>query len=280
MKLTVYNEAGPFLEKVRPVLEQNESANTLLLGTLLAWANSAEPKRTAYMGLVEDGPEIVLIAFMTPPFKLILQGRPDESLELVAENLAANGWEVSGLMGKSDLTTAFAALWQARKGVNVRQDIRQGLYGLTEVLPPQNVAGKFRQAQEGDVELLARWVEAFHEEALGTVFRGDAARDIRLRVEYGQLFVWEDAAGQVVTMAGRARPTWHGATVNAVYTPPEQRGKGYASACVAALSQRILDSGCRFATLFTDLANPTANSIYQKIGYKHITDYDELIFEA
>ena len=91
--------------------------------------------------------------------------------------------------------------------------------------------------------------------------------------------MWEDENGQVVTMAGRSRPTRHGATVNSVYTPPELRGKGYASNCVAALSQLILDSGKRFASLFTDLSNPTSNYIYQKMGYRHLLDYDDIVFE-
>jgi predicted GNAT family acetyltransferase len=63
-----------------------------------------------------------------------------------------------------------------------------------------------------------------------------------------------------------------------VYTPPEWRGKGYASACVAALSQLCLDSGYQFCMLYTDLANPTSNSIYQKIGYQPIGESREYRF--
>jgi len=60
-----------------------------------------------------------------------------------------------------------------------------------------------------------------------------------------------------------------------VYTPPEFRGRGYASALVAALSQAMLDAGYHFCTLFTDLANPTSNHIYQAIGYQPVCDTDE-----
>lgn len=49
----------------------------------------------------------------------------------------------------------------------------------------------------------------------------------------------------------------------------------YASACVAALSQLILDEGKEFCTLFTDLANPTSNHIYQQIGYRPVCDFAE-----
>jgi len=56
-----------------------------------------------------------------------------------------------------------------------------------------------------------------------------------------------------------------------VYTPPAYRRRGYASACGAALSQLILDAGRRFCFLYTDLANPTSNQIYQQIGYEHVS---------
>ena len=66
--------------------------------------------------------------------------------------------------------------------------------------------------------------------------------------------------------------------VNAVYTPPGLRGRGYASACVAALSQKLLDEGRRYCFLFTDLANPTSNRIYQAVGYEAVVDVDEYKF--
>jgi predicted GNAT family acetyltransferase len=80
-------------------------------------------------------------------------------------------------------------------------------------------------------------------------------------------------------MAGLSGKTRHGIRVNLVYTPPNLRKKGYATACVAALTQRMLDSDKQFCCLYTDLANPTSNSIYQKIGYQPICDVQDWIFE-
>ena len=97
------------------------------------------------------------------------------------------------------------------------------------------------------------------------------------RVEDRDLFLWE-VAGQPVSMAAKTRRTTHGITVSWVYTPSEHRRRGYASACVAALSEQLLDAGWEFCTLFTDLANPISNSIYQKIGYRPVADFDEWIF--
>jgi predicted GNAT family acetyltransferase len=72
--------------------------------------------------------------------------------------------------------------------------------------------------------------------------------------------------------------TRHGIRVSFVYTPPELRGRGYASACVAAVSGRALASGKSFCTLYTDLANPTSNSIYQRVGYRRIGEAAMIAF--
>ena len=92
------------------------------------------------------------------------------------------------------------------------------------------------------------------------------------------LYLW-DVGGVPVSLAGGTRPGVHCISVGPVYTPPEHRCRGYASACVAALSQHLLDAGWEFCTLFTDLANPTSNSIYQKIGYRPVCDFNEYLFE-
>jgi predicted GNAT family acetyltransferase len=80
-------------------------------------------------------------------------------------------------------------------------------------------------------------------------------------------------------MAGQNRQSRHGNVVGLVYTPPEQRGHGYASALVAALSQWMLDGGKDFVALFADADYATANRIYQKIGYRAMGSFDEITFE-
>ena len=80
-------------------------------------------------------------------------------------------------------------------------------------------------------------------------------------------------------MAGWTGRTPDGVRIGAVYTPPEYRGRGHATACVAALSQRMLDTGLAFCFLYTDLSNPTSNSIYQRIGYHLVRDVVDYNFD-
>jgi predicted GNAT family acetyltransferase len=92
-------------------------------------------------------------------------------------------------------------------------------------------------------------------------------------------YVWEDA-GDVVALVGAGGETPHGIRIGPVYTPPELRGRGYASSLTAAASQDQLDRGRQFVFLFTDLANPTSNKIYQAIGYEAVCDVDQYRFGA
>ena len=91
--------------------------------------------------------------------------------------------------------------------------------------------------------------------------------------------IWE-ADGKPVSMAGYSGPTPNGIRIGAVYTPKDQRRKGYASACTAGLSQHLLDLGFQFCFLFTDLLNPTSNHIYQQIGFEPVSDVDQYSFKV
>jgi predicted GNAT family acetyltransferase len=157
----------------------------------------------------------------------------------------------------------------------------QRIFQLTRVRPPAEVPGRLRRGEARDRARIGEWVAAFTREAMGPhtpVDAPDAVAERWLSSPARGLYFWE-VEGQVVSMAGTSGPTPNGLRIGAVYTPPEQRRRGYASALVAALSQRILDGGRRFAFLFTDAANPTSNHIYQAIGYEYVCDADEYYFD-
>jgi predicted GNAT family acetyltransferase len=88
--------------------------------------------------------------------------------------------------------------------------------------------------------------------------------------------LWED--GGLVSMACKNRPTRKGISVGMVYTPPEARRRGHATACVGELSRQLLQTGREFCVLFADILNPTSNSIYQIIGYRSLGNFAEYEF--
>ena len=141
----------------------------------------------------------------------------------------------------------------------------------------------WRFLEPRDRDLLARWVVAFSSEAMPEAPQipdPEAVAD-RWIARVGRIgYVWEDGTGEVVSMVGASGETPHGIRIGPVYTPPERRARGYASSLTAAASQDQLDRGRQFVFLFTDLANPTSNKIYQAIGYKPVCDVDMYRFGA
>ena len=135
-------------------------------------------------------------------------------------------------------------------------------------------------ATPADRDIVLAWTEGFMREAFGQVDLAEVAADVdRWIARRGRtIYLWED--GEPVSLCGVGGVTPNGIRIGPVYTPPDLRGRGYASALVAAISEAELDAGRRFCFLFTDKANPTANHIYQAIGYEPVRDVDAYRFEA
>jgi predicted GNAT family acetyltransferase len=160
----------------------------------------------------------------------------------------------------------------------VRQ-VQERIFRLDRVTPPRSAPGACREAAERDRGRLEAWLAAFNAEALPGVPASDTAEvaDRFLRRIGRAAYLWEDA-GDVVAIAGVGGPTPRGIRIGPVYTPPDLRGRGYASNLVAAVTQLQLDAGRSFCFLFTNLANPTSNHIYQAIGYAPVVDVDQYRF--
>lgn len=271
--------AAQFLAHMEPLLLAHEERYGLMLGIALNVLRKPDfySKEPAYFVVVEDGEGVAAAGCMTPPHGIIVYSEradPGPGLRAVAEDVRRRGLSLPTGMGPEPICTDFAAIWSEVAGVKSEVGVRERTFALHQVIHPTYSAGHMRPARLDDLELLAQWFVAFTVEALHGIDNAtlDEARErLRMRIEQGWIFVWED--GEVVSYAGVGRPTPNGISIGPVYTPPEFRGKGYASSCVAAVSQRMLNEGRAFCTLFTDLANPTSNHIYQAIGYKPVCDY-------
>ena len=265
-----YADAATFLGAVEPFLMRREVENALLIGVAHAVrANPAELSIAPYFAAVAVRGEPCVAAFRTLPGKLGItrSDRPD-ALELLAGDAFESCKDVETVLGPEPAVRRFAEALSQFSGRPVAIQMAQRIYDLERVRPPARPpAGRLRPANEGDLELLTTWVDGFLRDIEE---EGHPPAIARERVAAGQLFLWDDPEPR--SMAGWAGKTPNGVRVNFVYTPPEHRGRGYASAAVAALSELLLAQGNRFCCLYTDLANPTSNGIYQRIGYRPVAD--------
>jgi hypothetical protein len=286
-----YVTAGEFLAQMEARLVAEEACNGLMLGLALTLVDSPHfyGADAPYFATATDVHGIAAAALMTPPHNVALYGateaavRPDlrPALAAIARDLLSSGRPLPGVTGPEDVAAAFSAIWRELTGAAAAVALAERVYELRTVDQPVYSPGQMRQARTTDGDLLARWLVDFVAEALAGVDTMDldaARRRVQVGLDRGSLYVWED--GAPVALAGWTRPTRHGVAVGPVYTPPDRRGRGYATSLVAALSQRLLDEGRAFCTLFTNLANPTSNRIYQRIGYRPVCDYTVYRFDG
>jgi predicted GNAT family acetyltransferase len=153
--------------------------------------------------------------------------------------------------------------------------MRQRSYKLTSLDALPSSSGSLRVATSDDLDLVAEWISQFEAEALANIGTRSTKASAARRIAAGEIYLWSDPDPR--TMAASARPTKRAIAVNGVYTPREWRHRGYATACVAALSELLLRRGFELCVLYTDLSNPTSNSIYTRIGYRPLRDF--LMFE-
>ena len=272
-------------------LRAREAEHNLILGicsnlramrTAAPLTRSVDPTGSStvqpYFAVVASGDLVVGAAMRTPPYNALLsEMRDDRAVDLVVDDLHRDAPDLAGVLGEKHLARRFAERWTKYTGRPHKVKTAERIFRLTTVIPPRSVAGRLRTASANDKALLARWFAAFIREALHEDDSAAAATvEIWLTAPGRTLYLWEDR--EVVSMCGASGRTPSGIRIGAVYTPSEFRGRGYASNCVAGASQAQLDTGLRYCFLYTDLANPTSNHIYELIGYEPVCDVDEYGF--
>ena len=281
MKLTRHESADDFLAQAGEFLGAREAEHNLILG--ISSRLQREPRiygEAAYLATVEDGGRVVGVAMRTPPHNLILSEIDDEeAIPLVLEDARDVFGTLPGVVGPKAPVGRFAELWQEATGAKGRLEIAQRCFRADHVDAPENVKGRMRDYESRDRELAVEWMDGFVAEALHGPEPESSPEfvDRRSKDPDGGFVFWDD--GEAVSMAGFGGRTPNGIRIGPVYTPPELRGRGYASALTAEVTKRLLDGGLRYCFLFTDLANPTSNKIYQAIGYEPVLDIDQWSFE-
>ncbi|GAA4922036.1 GNAT family N-acetyltransferase [Actinoplanes utahensis] len=202
----------------------------------------------------------------TPPHPLTLTEVPPEALSAAASAFVSHPLTAVNLLAAD--APAFTEAWLSLAGGVARAGRRTRLFRLSGLEEP-TVPGTARLATSADRLLLHHWSRAFHDDI--DEQPGDLGATIDDRLSYQGIVLWE-SAGTPVSMAAYSRIESGMARIQSVYTPPEHRRQGFGGAVTAAATGNALDAGAIDVVLFTDVANPTSNALYQRLGYRPIED--------
>ncbi|MBD3277541.1 MAG: GNAT family N-acetyltransferase [Candidatus Aegiribacteria sp.] len=274
--------ASEFLKLAGEALLLDEVKHGLAYGIAESLARKPDiygPEKPWFAVLL-DGAEIVAAALRTPPYRVILCHMTrhfEAAADALVDASITTDAGIPGLVGERRLGEEFARLWCKRTGSSVSEVMSQRIYRLLELHEPCYSPGHFRASTADDAPLVRRWAESFQLEAVHETPTAHYLEMMEKRVCEGRVHLWVDE--EPVSMALATRPTRSGITIGGVYTPPEHRRNGYATSVVAALTKELLRK-YRFCMLYTDLDNPTSNSIYMRMGYQPHCDSVQYTFHV
>jgi uncharacterized protein len=272
MRFELTRDPAAFAERAQPFVEARVERGvlaTVLIGALQGYFGNG---LFAY-GVDPEG-SVVAAAIRTPPWPMVVSELEDADADALISAWLDHDPDLPGVTGLAAGARAVAEAWERATDGSWWVERREALHVLDELRdPPRPARGRLRESRGEERELLIAWERAFADE---TGLVGDhGARLVDARLAYRGVYLWDD--GGPVCEVGNAPPVAGAVRLGPVYTPPELRGRGYATSAVAARSRVAIESGLR-CTLFTDLANPTSNKIYADVGYRRVANWNEIAF--
>jgi GNAT superfamily N-acetyltransferase len=282
MTWTTTGDPDAFLDAAGAFLRAAPAANSVTLTTVEALrargaAEGGDQRPPMLAWWHAPGEAVTGTAMHTPPYPLHLSAMGPDATAALADLLAGHGYAPPGVNGEAAATGAFAAAWSARTGATARVFRRMRLHRLDALVPPDPLPpGSAVVAGPQDRGLLVAWYAAFAAEIEEPP--RDHGPTVEDRLSHAGLALWI-VDGEAVSLAGTTRAVAGAARVAPVYTPPEHRGHGYAAGVTAAVTRAALASGVEEVLLYTDLANPTSNRLYARLGYRPVEDSVSFVFD-
>ncbi|MEV0245317.1 GNAT family N-acetyltransferase [Nocardia sp. NPDC050712] len=267
----ITSDVTEFLDRAEPYLRQNALRNTVIataVGNLLG-AKPTVGEPSWFVSVFDDAGEVAGVAARSGRNDIYLGDIPVRSAGAVADAFAGAISTAGGVEGPSEVVWPFAERWCALRRIGYKQDYAVRLYRLGALHVPQ-VPGTARRATESDIAQLVAWTEAMQAE-IGMSGPGLPIEALHRRIAAGWWWLWE-RDGRPVGLAAHQVPAYGWSRIGPVYTPPEERGRGYAAALSAHVS-RILRAQGHDICLFADTDNATSNKIYRGIGFEPVREY-------
>jgi GNAT superfamily N-acetyltransferase len=186
---------------------------------------------------------------------------------------------VPGISGDPILAEAFARDYVT--------DNKQKSYHIAMVMEayycpflkhPIGVEGSVQPAKSSHIPIIAEFLAGFYKDALGDTVEPDTQMKAAERmISEGGCLLWT-IHDEPVSMAVIAHRSPRHGRINSVYTPFNHRKKGYASALVADICERLKAEGI-LPMLYADVKNPASNKIYKNLGFKESGKIADIRFQ-
>ena len=277
MTWTLTDDLDVYTATVGPFLAEDPVTETVLLTltrSLREHGAHTYGQGQPLLGWWTDPAGRLSAALLQAPGRALLLSRcPDAAVVELEQVLAEHTDRIAEARVAVEHEDMISDMVVRRTGTAPKVVVRSRLYRLGEFLPPDPTpTGAAHSATAEDRDLAIRWSTAFLEGLGETDTPEGVAAHTDERMGRGELRLWRRPDGVPVCMASISAPIEGMSRISLVYTPPEHRRRGYAAALTAALCQVALAAGVRETLLFTDLANPTANRVYQRIGFVPVSD--------
>ncbi|MBH0775819.1 GNAT family N-acetyltransferase [Nocardia bovistercoris] len=275
MRITITGDVADFERRAKAFLRRDPLRYTVLATIIANRTGGLDNSPDAYFLTAYDGDTLRGVVTRVGGREIYVSELPTDGFDPAVRALAEVVPGAGGVEGADGIASRFAARWSAVVGVPHRVSFVNVLYRL-DALESPDVAGTPRRATESDRDVCVDWTRAMRVEA-GIPDIGWDAVAMRRRIAAGRWWLWE-RDGEPVSLAAHQIPAYGVARVGPVYTPPAERGNGYASAVSAHVSHTLRTRGLAVC-LFADKANPTSNKIYRDIGFRPVGEFPHYVFD-
>lgn len=261
-------------DKVVEFLLRDEATNTLQLAGL--WEDHRFQPEVRTCIALDDAGTVQGVASHGGTFLMLLSaGMVDDAADAILLDLVQRNLDIPGVMGPTATVQRFAQRWERLTSGSIAPGMAQRILQTSSVMAPTGIEGSWRHFTPDDRDLLKEWFTWFALDAEGARLEQSqrAAQAMLARIlERGGGMFWLDSTGKPVSLACYKGRTPNGMRIGPVFTPKKYRRHGYGAAVTAAVTRYVLDQDLQFTCLYTDAGNPTANHIYESIGYRFVAD--------
>ncbi|WP_395658271.1 GNAT family N-acetyltransferase [Nocardioides sp.] len=209
-----------------------------------------------------------------------VQATPDDAAAF-AERALTRGRSVSTIVGPQDAVRAFwngvAAAWGRPREARWEQPHLE-ISGLPKVAPDPAV----RRSVRADLDQLYPACVAMYTEEVGiSPEYGGGAELYRARVTQLISRGWSFARydrGRLIFKAEVACATPYAAQIQGVYVPPLHRGRGIATAGMAAVVDIVRREIAPVVSLYVNDWNESARAVYERVGFQETARFATVMF--